>query len=201
VRYALAPAISVTPSISGSTSFGETLTATSGTWLYTPTSYGYQWSRAATSSGTYTNISGATNSSYKLVAADVDQFLKVTVSATNSGGTTTSESSVTPTISRSNVAAAISIVTGALVYRQIKTITATSTVAGKVTFKVNGKRVPGCISKSVSNLNSYIATCDYKPSRRGEITITTSLNPTDPSYAGITSSSAKLYVSNRSGTR
>jgi hypothetical protein len=52
------PVNTVAPAISGSKTVGETLTASPGTWSNSPTSYTYQWSSAATSGGTYTNISG-----------------------------------------------------------------------------------------------------------------------------------------------
>lgn len=201
LRYLLAPAISVAPSISGSATYGETLTATTGTWLYSPTSYAYQWSRAATVSGTYTNISGATTSNYRLVTADVNQFLKVTITATNTGGSGNSTSSATAAITRTAVGATLSIQAGTLIYRQSKTITAVTSVAGKITFKANGKNLPGCISKSVSSLNLYTATCVYRPSTRGSVTITTVFSPTDTSYIGSTNSMEKLMVTNRSGNR
>jgi hypothetical protein len=74
-------------------------------------------------------------------------------------------------------------------------------VAGRVTFRVNGKKVAGCINKIVSNVNSFTATCSYRPSTRGYITITTSLNPSDASYVGSTNSTERLFVLNRSGIR
>ena len=105
------------------------------------------------------------------------------------------------TIATSNVSASITLDAGTLIYRQVKVITASATVAGKVTFKVNGKRLPGCIKKSVSAPNSYIATCSYRPSTRGYIKISTTLNPTNNSYIGTTTTSERLFVGNRSGTR
>ena len=107
----------------------------------------------------------------------------------------------TITIATSNVSASITLDAGTLIYRQVKVITATATVAGKVTFKVNGKRLPGCIKKSVSTPNSYIATCSYRPSTRGYIKISVTLNPTNNSYIGTTTTSERLFVGNRSGTR
>ena len=201
VRYALAPAISIAPSISGSATFGQILSTTDGTWSFTPVSYTYQWSKSGTPSGTYTNISGATNSTYTLLAADIDQYLKVTVTATNTGGSSAATSSATSIIMRSTPSASISIQAGALIYRQAKVITAITSVAGKITFKANGKNVPGCISKSVSALNSFTATCSYRPSIRGSIIITTVLIPVDPNYLSSTNSLDKLLVFNRSGAR
>lgn len=81
-----APTNSVAPAITGTNSVGQTLTSSTGTWNGTPTSYSYQWRKADTSSGTYTNISGAISSTYVLASDDVSKFLKVGVIATNAGG-------------------------------------------------------------------------------------------------------------------
>ena len=94
------PANSAVPTISGTTTFGQTLTSTTGTWSNSPSSYGYQWSRSATSGGSYTNISGAINSTHNLVAADVGQYLKVTVTATNGSGSASATSIATAQISK-----------------------------------------------------------------------------------------------------
>lgn len=69
------------PTISGTARERETLTATSvGTWRDFPTSFSYQWRRGSN------NISGATNSTYTLVAADVGNSISVAVTATNASG-------------------------------------------------------------------------------------------------------------------
>ena len=96
----ITPVNSAVPTISGTTTFGETLTSTTGTWSNTPTSYVYQWSRSATSGGSYTNISGATNSTHRLVAADVGQYLKVTVTASNASGSASATSVATAQIAK-----------------------------------------------------------------------------------------------------
>ena len=71
----------------------STLTAsTSCTTGSSTISYTYVWSRSATSGGTYTPISLATKSTYKLVTADRGKYLKVTVVATNMAGTSTATS-------------------------------------------------------------------------------------------------------------
>jgi len=50
---------------------------------YAPTSYTYQWKRGST------NISGATSATYTATAADIDQSIGVTITATNGRGSTT----------------------------------------------------------------------------------------------------------------
>jgi hypothetical protein len=81
-----APTNSVAPAISGTKSVGQTLTSSTGTWGGPPTSYAYQWKSADTSSGSYTDISGANTSTYVLTSDDVSKFIKVGVIATNAAG-------------------------------------------------------------------------------------------------------------------
>lgn len=55
----------------------------------------YQWQNATTAGGTYTNISGATASTYTLAISDVGKYLKVIATATGSySGVQTSAASV-----------------------------------------------------------------------------------------------------------
>jgi hypothetical protein len=74
------------PAISGTTSVGQTLTSSLGIWSPSPNSYAYQWSRADTSTGTYSDISGAISQTYILTSDDLGKFLKVSVIAANSSG-------------------------------------------------------------------------------------------------------------------
>jgi len=363
------PANSAVPTISGTTTFGQVLTTTTGTWSNSPT-YSYQWSRAATSGGSYTNISGATSSTYTLVTADVGQYLKSTVTATNGsgsasatssataqiakatptfsawsnvtktfgdanytvtapsvtgslagsfgysssntgvisisgttftvagGGSTTITATFTPTDSASyntatttnivtvnkaaqtaitittttatygsnltlastggstggtytyskvsgnctlsgavltptatgscvvqsslaananylaetstattitiasgTVSASLTLAPGNFVFRQAKLITAVSTVAGKITFRVAGKILPGCKNKAVNAGNSFTTTCSYRPSNHSIVTISATLDPTDSYYTGNITSSAQYHVSRRTGPR
>ena len=366
----ITPVNTASPTISGITTFGQLLTTTNGTWSNTPTSYTYQWSRASTSGGSYSNISGAISSTYTLVAADVGQYLKATVTATNASGSATSTSvataqiaKATPTFSswtnvtktygdanytvtaptvtgslagtfsyssgttsvisisgttftvagggssiitttftptdnanyntatiantvtvnkasqtaititstdatygsnltlvssggstggtynyskvsgnctlsgavltptstgscvvQSNLAttanylaetstattititsgsasASLTLAPGNLIYRQAKAITAVSTVAGKITFKVAGKVISGCKNKTVNAGNSFTTTCSYRPSNHSYVTITATLNPTDSYYLGTVTNSAQYLVTRRIGAR
>ena len=88
VRYSLpaSPTISSYPTITGTARTGSTLTVSSpGSWTGAPTSYAYQWKRA-TSGGSYSDITSATNSTYVLTDTDIDKYIKVSVIATNSIG-------------------------------------------------------------------------------------------------------------------
>ncbi|WP_369297306.1 S-layer homology domain-containing protein [uncultured Neglectibacter sp.] len=71
--FKIKPAITGTSTISGTAKYGETLTATHNTNATSPK---YQWYRGTT------KITGATNATYKLTLADVDQTIKVEVTDT-----------------------------------------------------------------------------------------------------------------------
>ena len=366
----ITPANTAVPTISGTTTFGQVLTTTTGTWTNTPTSYTYQWSRASTSGGSYTNISGETGTTHTLVAADVGQYLKSTVTAINSsgsasatsvataqiakanptfsiwtdiaktfgdanytvtaptvtgslagsfgysssntgvisisgstftvagGGSTTITATFTPTdtanynsaattntvtvnkaaqsaititpatatygsnltltstggstggaytytkvsgnctlsgavltptatgscvvqsslasnanylaetstattinIASGSVSASLTLVPGNFTFRQAKNITAVATVAGKITFKVAGKVIPGCKNKTVNAGNSFTTTCSYRPSNHSYVTISATLDPTDSFYTGTVTNSAQYLVTRRTGNR
>ncbi|WP_243695264.1 PQQ-dependent sugar dehydrogenase [Agromyces protaetiae] len=107
------------PTISGTSAVGSTLTVNPGTWSPTPTGGGYRWNRNGTA------ISGATASTYRLVAADAGTSITVTVTATRSGYTTTSRTSA----ARAIPAAAASPFTSA----PTPTISGTSAVGSTLT--------------------------------------------------------------------
>jgi secreted trypsin-like serine protease len=80
-----------TPTLSGTLTVGETLTADAGAWSPTPDSYSYVWKRASSSTATsWTTISGQSGSSYLLAAADRGQFIRVEVTAVKTGYTSPS---------------------------------------------------------------------------------------------------------------
>ena len=78
-----APTNTGAPAISGSAKDFQTLTASTGTWDGSPTSYGYQWQRCTP---TCADITGATGSTYTVTDTDVGNTLRVAVIATNVGG-------------------------------------------------------------------------------------------------------------------
>ena len=78
----VAPVNTSPPTMSGPAQQGQTLTADPGSWSGTaPISYTYQWQRCSPGCA---NISGATASSYPVLAADVGATLRVAVTGTNS---------------------------------------------------------------------------------------------------------------------
>jgi len=93
-----APVNTGRPTISGTPQVGEELAAFSGTWSGGATSFTYQWQRC-TSSASCTNVDGATARTYGVRTADVDDMLRVAVTAHNtSGSTATAYSDQTATV-------------------------------------------------------------------------------------------------------
>ncbi len=81
------PINTIAPVISGIAQRGETLTSTTGTWTGVGTiTFAYQWQRDEV------NISGATSSTYVLVADDDNTSITCVVSATDSEGVGTATS-------------------------------------------------------------------------------------------------------------
>ena len=70
-------------SVSGDKSVGSTLTANVSGQPSGTTSTTYQWQRASSASGSYSNISGATGKTYKAVDADANKYVRVLVNTTN----------------------------------------------------------------------------------------------------------------------
>jgi hypothetical protein len=93
--YGYKPVNTVAPAVTGTTTFGQTLSCSTGTWNAAPPSitYTYQWYRSPS-----TSIGGATSSTYVLVAADVGNTLYCTVTATNAVGVTSANSNTTATV-------------------------------------------------------------------------------------------------------
>ena len=87
-------------------------------------------------------------------------------------------------------------------YRTAILITATVNVASKITFGVNGKVLPGCKNKTTAVSGSdHTATCSWRPSNRGQVTLTALAAPTGAGISSATSAPISIRVSNRTGTR
>jgi hypothetical protein len=123
-----APTNTALPTISGTTTQGQALTASKGTWAGSPTSYSYQWRDCNSSGSACSNISGATSSSYTLTTNDVGNTVRVVVTATNVGGSTPATSAQTAAVqapaAQGPTNTALPTVSGAATQGQ--TLTATS---------------------------------------------------------------------------
>ncbi len=85
VVVALPPVPSTAPTVSGAAEQGSVLTLNPGTWTPADVTLSYQWQDC--SSGSCTDIPGATGTSYTLGAPDVDQQVRATVTGANVDGT------------------------------------------------------------------------------------------------------------------
>ena len=93
-----APASTQLPSISGSPVLGQTLSADTGSWSPTPSTYAYQW-RDCDSAGTNcADIAGATSASYTLTTSQVGQTVRVAVTASTVNGSATVTSLVSAVV-------------------------------------------------------------------------------------------------------
>lgn len=191
---------SVAPVISGTLTAGQLLTTTTGTWNVSPDSYAYQWQSAATSNGSYSNISGATSSSYSLTSSEVGRFLKVIVTATNDAGSVQAVSAATGSAVSGTTTTTLSI-TGSPTttnFRNVRPLVVGVSVNGKITLKANGIIISGCKNKLTTGLSF---TCNWKPATRGYVNLVATYSPTVAGYQASTSSTYRIFVSNRSGTR
>lgn len=94
----IAPANTAVPIITGTARTGATLTATTGSWTSAPTSYTYQWKRANTAGGSYTDIASGVNSTYVLTDSDIGKYIKVAVIAINTAASSTAALSVATSV-------------------------------------------------------------------------------------------------------
>jgi hypothetical protein len=81
------PTSTAAPVVSGTARDGQSLSATDGSWTGSdPIAFARQWQRCDSGGGACADIAGAAGPSYTLVAADVGSTLRVRVTGTNAGG-------------------------------------------------------------------------------------------------------------------
>jgi hypothetical protein len=122
------------------------------------------------------------------------------------GVTNTNDGSVTITLLAPTVSNFNSFTTAGnsttSVFRSSLTITANLDVPSRVTFRVNGAKIPGCVNVQTSGTSpNIVATCTWRASVRGEVTLTASAIPTSGGSVGNTQNAIRIKVANRSGNR
>ena len=95
------PVSTAPPTISGASQPGSTLSASTGSWSNTPTSYAYQWQRCDSAGGACAAVLGGTLSTFWLASTEVGKTFRVAVTASNSSGSTTATSAATAVVSSS----------------------------------------------------------------------------------------------------
>jgi len=94
-----APVSTSSPTVSGGSQFGQTLTATSGGWQGArPISYAYQWQRCDQTGAGCVDIAFATSQTYTTAGADVGSTIRVVVTASNVVASSAAASAVTAVI-------------------------------------------------------------------------------------------------------
>lgn len=136
-----APTNSAAPTISGNPQVGSTVTANPGTWNSDTTpAYTYQWQRCDANGNNCANIANATAQTYTVRTEDVDQRLRVAVTASNASGSGSATSAPTAVVTQPGPAGAIKTTQGA-------TSIPASSVALPERLIINGvKYVPGVIT-------------------------------------------------------
>jgi hypothetical protein len=95
----LPPVGVVSPGIAGIPEAGQTLSASVGEWQSSGVlSYAYQWQASTDGGSTWSDIAGAVGQTYTLTAGDVGSTIRVSVTATNAGGSAAAESAPTGTV-------------------------------------------------------------------------------------------------------
>jgi hypothetical protein len=111
-------------------------------------------------------------------------------------------SAVITFIYKGQTTSTVTLTSGSLVYRTLNSITATSNIAGKVTFRANGVVVAGCKNLATKGTSpNFTATCPYKPSTHSPVTISVQILPTSSDFFGALISTAQYSVAARTGRR
>ena len=167
-------------SISGTARTGSVLTA--GTLTPTGATVNRQWRRSTTAAGTYTDITGATNSTYTVPAGDIGYYRKVVASGTGSySGTVTSAATAKIT----TLVTAVGAITGTPKVGSVLTAGARTPSAATVSYqwKANGVNIAGATASTFTLTSTQLGT-----------TITVTVTGTG-NYSGSATSAATAAVS------
>jgi hypothetical protein len=132
------PTNTVLPSISGVAQQGQTLSASTGEWSSSPTSYTYHWVICNASGVTCTAVAGATSATFVVPASAVGSTIRVVLGAANALGSGTSTSSTQTSLIASNVP-------------KISGFSPTSAITG-ATVTINGSAFTGASQVRFGNL-------------------------------------------------
>jgi hypothetical protein len=157
---------------------------------------GSSWENVSTGTGGTTN--SYTTASLAITASGYQYRVNVTNAKNGAISTALTSNAVALTVNAISQGATIALDPGTLVFGQAKVLRATVSIAGRVSFRVNNKVIPGCTKKAV--VAGGTATCSYRPAIKGSITITAIFDPTDSAYSGVTTSSNNV-VAGRTGRR
>ena len=93
------PANSVPPTIAGTAQRDNQLSASQGTWSGIGNTYAYQWQHSTNNGSTWSNVQGATSSTYMLARSDEGSQLRAQVTASNPDGSVSFQSAPSSVVS------------------------------------------------------------------------------------------------------
>jgi fibronectin type 3 domain-containing protein len=100
------------PTITGTPTAGQTLTAVEGTFSGANPTYTYQWQRCDAAGATCNVVPTVVTKTYVLTAADLGATLRVLVTSTNTSGSTSAISAPTPVITSGGPASLVKLANG-----------------------------------------------------------------------------------------
>jgi hypothetical protein len=178
IRYSIPgpPSSLALPVVTGTARTGDRLTTSNGSWTGTPTSYVYQWKRASTSGGSYSNIPSATDRTYDLTDADIDKYIKVSVIAANSLGSSSAALSVATSIVVDLADSAVPTATTPVATATGFTFTisnysnsytyALTTTNGSASRSLDNVTVTGLIAGESATVTISVTRANYKPASK-----------------------------------
>ena len=181
---AAGPTNTASPTIAGTLAVGQTVTAGSGSWDATPSSISYQWYRCTSAVTTScVQITGATTTTLKLVAADGGNFLQLQVTALSAGGGTTASSAISGRVLTQPTASVVPVITGVVQVGSTLTIsngTWINVIAPTFTYKwqrCSSLEISSCADISLATNTTYILNnADVASYIRGTVTVTATAN-------------------------
>ena len=141
--------------ITGSTTTGSVLTA--GALTPSGATVTRQWQRSTSANGTYTNIAGATGTTYTLVSGDMGYYIKVAITGTGTySGTSTSPASALVT----TPVTAIAAITGSTTQGSTLTAGARTPSAATVSYqwRRNGTAISGATNPTYVTVSADVGT-------------------------------------------
>lgn len=87
-----APTNAIAPVVSGQNTQGNTLVTDTGSWNNVPTSFTYAWQADVGGNGVFSNIGGATSSTFTVTSSQINDSIRCRVTATNATGSATASS-------------------------------------------------------------------------------------------------------------
>jgi hypothetical protein len=154
-----APTNTALPTISGTAAVGKVLTASTGSWSGNVSSYAYQWRRCDGSGNNCSSLTGAVSVSYVPVSGDVGHALRVSVTASNNGGSSVATSNPTAAVVAPPANTALPTISGSAVVGQTLTASTGTWSGAPTSYAYQWRRCDstgaGCASISSATSKSY----------------------------------------------